>query len=1098
VKQTIPKVVLWMLILVLCIAGGVSSVLAETEGQGIEKPTLSIEGNSSVPAGMQSQYTATLNGAAVNPRWGLKSTTHAKINKTTGVLTAKAVKKNRTAVVKASYTVDGTTYKASKTVTLAVLSANESEGSSLTIQGSTSVPGGTKSQYTASYNGNRVTASWSLSSTQYASISSSGVLSARSVSSNHTVTVNASYRRNGHTYRASESVTITASSQTVSLTGITVSGPSSVNSGGTASYTATASFSNGSTQNVSSGASWSANGVGSISGGSYSPGTVSANQTVTITASYSSGGVTRSGSTTVTVVGTGGGGATTTLSSVAVSGPSTVTSGGSASYAATATFSNGTTQNVTSGASWSVSPAVGSIAGGAYSPGKVTSNQTVTISASYTSGGVSRNGTIVVTVNASGATGGKSITSTSQNSATLPTGPVAEQPLTNLSGYSIFGVNDLGMHCGDLDHRVISILPPYNILHAQVVQKGTSTANPKILTDTDVQVLYSAVSNPNDPVLQTPTEAPIYKTNFWDPSPLQPTVSLAFDAFDPFYPPNILSAFPLLKDIGLPAPDLNKLYPATGSGTLTATQQSMPGVSNPYAANVPQPFSQFDKDYPFFGNFSYGYRQTGVNWFAADGIPSTPVDDFGRSQAFPLMRVQAKTKSTSLTGTSGAVIATVDAVTPVSGETSCYKCHTSKADGGGGYAAAIPGIDASATVQGSPRSGTAFTVARAADDTSSNPTAVKREWAADNNILRLHDAKYGTKLQNATPVSCQVCHYTTALDLAQLGPLGPGDANANGKDQKAHHSNSRVMHSFHAQFTDLFPNTMVPPNNAQRLDASGNPTINTYVQNQLNQTCYQCHPGASTKCLRGAMFGGGLVCNDCHGGMSQVGNDFSANFSAATPGQEDLTRRVPWVNEPKCQSCHTGDAMSNMTATSGVVKASDGIRLLQAYKTTDANATPIVATNKRFAEETAGNGNPILYRLSKGHSGIACESCHGSTHAEWPVQPETGTYIANDNMAANQLQGHTGKITECSACHTTSPGVTLGGPHGMHPVGDSRFISGHDSLVSGNKAQCQACHGQNGQGTVLSTVSVNRTVGSRTFTKGEQITCSRCHSNQLP
>jgi hypothetical protein len=1003
-KQTIPKVILWMLILILCIGGGISAVSAETEG---------------------------------------------------------------------------------------------STSSTLTIQGSSTVPKSTQAQYTAYYGSSKVTARWSLSSTTYASINSTtGLLTARNVTSNRSVTVKASYSRNGHTYRASKTVSITTASTTASLTGVTVSGPSSVNSGGSASYTATATFSNGSTQNVSSSASWSVNGVGSISGGSYSPGTVSANQTVTITANYASGGLTRSGSATVSVV--AGNNNTTTLSSVAVSGPAAVNSGSSGSYTATATFSNGTTQNVTSSASWSVSPAVGSISGGNYSPGTVTATQTVSLSASYTSGGVTRNGNVAVTVNTAGAKGGKSLTSTSQNSPTLPAGPVAEQPLTNLSGFSVFSVNDLGMHCGDLDHRVVSILPPYNVLHAQVVQKGTATANPKILTPTDVDVLYSAVSNPNDPVLQAPTAAPIYKTNFWDPSPLNPSVSLAFDAFDPFYPPNILSSFPLLKDIGLPAPDLNKLYPATGSGTLTATQQSLPGVSGPYTANVPQSFSQFDTDYPYFAKFPYGYRQTGVNWFAADGLPMTPVDDFGRAQAFPLMRVQAKTKSTALTGTSGAVIATVDAVTPVSGETSCYKCHASAADGGGGYAAAIPGMDANATVQGSPRSGTAFTVARAADDTSNDPAAVKREWAADVNILRLHDAKHGTKLQNATPVSCQVCHYTTALDLAQVGPLGPGDANANGRDQKVHHSNSRVMHTFHAQFTDLFPNTMVPPNNAQRLDANGKPTINTFVQNNLNQTCYQCHPGASTKCLRGAMFSGGLVCNDCHGGMAQVGNDFSANFSAATPGQEDLTKRVPWVNEPKCQSCHTGDAMSNMTTTAGVVKAADGIRLLQTYKTTDANATPIIATNTRFAEEKAANGNPILYRFSKGHSGIACESCHGSTHAEWPVQPETGTYIANDNVAATQLQGHTGKITECSACHATSPGVTLGGPHGMHPVGDSSFISNHDNLVGANKAQCQACHGQNGQGTVLSTVSVNRTVGSRTFTKGEQITCSRCHSNKLP
>ena len=543
--------------------------------------------------------------------------------------------------------------------------------------------------------------------------------------------------------------------------------------------------------------------------------------------------------------------------------------------------------------------------------------------------------------------------------------------------------------------------------------------------------------------------------------------------------------------MGLPATDNAKLYPVTGASQLVADQQNMPGITAPYTANVPQLFSRFDTDFPFFVAFpSFGYQLSNMNWFSADGIPVAPFDDFGRANSYPLMRVQAKSKTATLGGTVGAVLASVDAVTPVSAEATCIKCHASTVDGGGGFAADV-------TFQGSPISRTKFTVALASDDTSNNPPAVKKEGAADKNLIRLHDAKHGTTLQNATPVSCQVCHYTPALDLAHLGPLGPGDPYANGKDQKVHRSNSRVMHAYHGQFTDLFPDDMVAPNNPLRIDAAtGKPTINTYVTNKLNQTCYQCHPGESTKCLRGAMFNGGMICNDCHGGMKQVGNDFSANFSAATPAAMDSTKRIPWANEPKCQSCHTGDAMSNLATSANVIKAADGIRLLQAWRTNDTNATPITATNKRFAEETASNGKSVLYRLSKGHSGISCEACHGSTHAEWPVLPESGTSIANDNMAAIQIQGHTGKITECTACHTAGLPVSLGGPHGMHPVGDSRFISGHSGLV-GNGNNCRTCHGQTGQGTVLAKVSVNRTVGSRTFTKGEQITCTRCHSNEL-
>ena len=46
--------------------------------------------------------------------------------------------------------------------------------------------------------------------------------------------------------------------------------------------------------------------MGTISGGIYAPGQVSTNQTVTISASYTSGGITKSASTTVTVTAASG------------------------------------------------------------------------------------------------------------------------------------------------------------------------------------------------------------------------------------------------------------------------------------------------------------------------------------------------------------------------------------------------------------------------------------------------------------------------------------------------------------------------------------------------------------------------------------------------------------------------------------------------------------------------------------------------------------------------------------------------------------------------------------------------------------------------
>jgi hypothetical protein len=258
-----------------------------------------------------------------------------------------------------------------------------------------------------------------------------------------------------------------------------------------------------------------------------------------------------------------------------------------------------------------------------------------------------------------------------------------------------------------------------------------------------------------------------------------------------------------------------------------------------------------------------------------------------------------------------------------------------------------------------------------------------------------------------------------------------------------------------------------------------------------------CHPGRRTDCLRGAMANGGMLCQDCHGGMEQVGTDFTDAVSPSNPGDFTLgadfytnaaTPRVPWANEPGCGSCHTGDAMDNMHGSPNTLgDPEDGIRLMQAFRTNDDKATPIVPTNKRFAENTVEGGspaagNPMLYRVSKGHGGVFCEGCHGATHGIWPNKNP----FANDNVAANQIQGHSGSIAECSACHTGDLGNTLDGPNA-----------------------CRACHGRNGEGTVLSKMATERVLecdedtafcpdgDSVQFPRGHQVGCIECHDNEL-
>ena len=684
----------------------------------------------------------------------------------------------------------------------------------------------------------------------------------------------------------------------------------------------------------------------------------------------------------------------------------------------------------------------------------------------------------------------KSVNSTSQNNSAQPAGQVAEQPFQGLSGYQIVASNDLGMHCGDLDQRIASILPPFNVLHAQVLRKGHI---PAILDQTQAGVVYSAASNPADPSLTNTIPPIIYKTNFWDINP-RTGRPLAFDAMDAYYPPGILSLFPISPDVGLPVPDLQRLY--LGDGILAADQQAMPSATDPlnslpYSLNLPQRFSLFYRSFPFFINFPFGYTQTGVNWFSAEGIPATPFDDSGRLNAYPLMRVQARAAAgNTLNLAAETVMASLDVVTPVSGEVDCRNCHAAVSDGGNG--SAIRGIRVATRVD-DPQYGKV-------------PTAVSVEYAFDLNILRLHDLKHRTNLQAATPVSCQRCHYTPALDLAHVGPKGPG-AEANGREQTLHQSFSRVMHGFHSRL-GIFPQMPGPKGRSLATRDS-----------ILASTCYQCHPGKVTQCFRGEMFNAGQACQDCHGNLTQVANDFSQNVSPQNPGKFILagdyytnpkTPRVPWANEPMCQSCHTGDANSNLTTLSGAVKSSDGLRLAQVYRTGDANAKPIVAVNRRFSENQSGN-TQMLYRLSHGHGGVFCEGCHGATHAEWP----NATAAANDNVAANQLQGHTGKIVECQTCHGAST-LTIAdfrgnfdangwmkGPHGMHPV-DRDWVEHHHDVYDDDRTPagtCQACHGRNLQGSVLARTAAARTFRVEdtnvTIPKGTLVSCSLCHENPL-
>ncbi|MDD5274141.1 MAG: carboxypeptidase regulatory-like domain-containing protein, partial [Methylovulum sp.] len=106
----------------------------------------------------------------------------------------------------------------------------------------------------------------------------------------------------------------------------------------------------------------------------------------------------------------------------------------------------------------------------------------------------------------------------------------------------------------------------------------------------------------------------------------------------------------------------------------------------------------------------------------------------------------------------------------------------------------------------------------------------------------------------------------------------------------------------------------------------------------------------------------------------------------------------------------------------------------------------------------------------------------------------------NDNVAAIKAQGHTGTITECTACHkNNSLALTLSGPHGMHNVNDKKWIDGgHGDFYEHNAKSCQSCHGLDLKGSPLGKVPVERVFvtefGIKKYTAGSKVTCYDCHN----
>lgn len=186
-------------------------------------------------------------------------------------------------------------------------------------------------------------------------------------------------------------------------------------------------------------------------------------------------------------------------------------------------------------------------------------------------------------------------------------------------------------------------------------------------------------------------------------------------------------------------------------------------------------------------------------------------------------------------------------------------------------------------------------------------------------VLAEHDKGEETTLATGgVPVLCADCHGSPAL-----GQTGPGSSES---------YLSKAIHGFHST---------------------------------KSAACYDCHPGATTKCNRStAHTTADGNCTSCHSTMANVS-------TTITNG------RVPWTNEPSCASCHTF-----------VAEVDTGL---------------------------------TLYRNASAHNGISCPACHGSPHAQVPSDK------AVDNYQALQYQNKALPLGSCKVCHSGSKGGGLTG-----------------------------------------------------------------------
>lgn len=263
-------------------------------------------------------------------------------------------------------------------------------------------------------------------------------------------------------------------------------------------------------------------------------------------------------------------------------------------------------------------------------------------------------------------------------------------------------------------------------------------------------------------------------------------------------------------------------------------------------------------------------------------------------------------------------------------------------------------------------------------------------------ILEVHDRHQGTDLQGqakkGTPVACRSCHSGLGTD-PEKPEAGSGL------------SVSAAIHGWHVQ----------------------------YMPDQGADSCLTCHSGLGLSpdekgerpralFARDLHVERGLDCTRCHGGLED--HALALLLAEKKAGQtladaaierirpkavsavDEITPRLPWVQQPDCTGCH------------------------------DFEKKPDYETASSFNNWTK-DGSGLFSARSDEMDTVRCLTCHGAPHAIYPADNPVGR--DRDNMVPIQYQQHArplGDAGNCALCH-------------MQPMD----ISAHHNLVTRSSTQ---------------------------------------------